>query len=211
MCYHYSLKAKQKTIEDHLGVRFAEEGETERVANGFGHPPMPVITGEFPAVAQFYVWGLIPFWLKKPQDAPKLARMCLNARIETIAEKPSFKAAATHRRCLVPATSFFEWQWQDETGREKVKHQIELADGSLMCFAGLWSIWTDPTTGADRPTFTICTTAANDLMAHIHNTKQRMPVILRTPSERNAWLDGPADPDRFTAIAQAQDLVAHVV
>lgn len=123
-------------------------------------------------------WGLIPPWA---QDSAIGARM-INARSETVHEKPSFRQAIKNRRCLLPASGFYEWV---RSGSLKTPHYITSQDGSLLTFAGIWEQWT-PSSGEPVQSVTILTTRANDLMAPIHD---RMPVLL--PEEDHAiWLDG---------------------
>ena len=122
-------------------------------------------------------WGLIPSWAK---DA-KIGNQCINAKAETVAEKPSFRSAFKKRRCLVVATGFYEWQVQ---GRTKQPMWIGLGNKHPFAFAGLWEHW-KPAEGEPLETCTIITTEPNDLMAPIHN---RMPVILSPPGY-DQWLD----------------------
>jgi putative SOS response-associated peptidase YedK len=122
-------------------------------------------------------WGLIPSW---SSDA-SMAYKCINARAETAADKPAFRSAFRHRRCLVPANGFFEWQKQ---GKAKQPFLFRLRDQQLFAFAGLWEGWSGPH-GDGRETFTILTTEANELVRPFH---ERMPVIL--PAEHYGdWLD----------------------
>ncbi|MGD8725986.1 MAG: SOS response-associated peptidase, partial [Gemmatimonadales bacterium] len=122
-------------------------------------------------------WGLIPSWAKDPTIGNRM----INARAETVATKPAFEGAFKHRRCLIPADGFYEWQ---KTGSRKQPYYIGRRDGSVFAFAGLWERWADE--GHDPiETFTIITTTPNDLLAPIHD---RMPVIL--PTDRyDEWLD----------------------
>ena len=136
-------------------------------------------------------WGLIPAWAKDPAIGHKL----INARSETAAEKPSFRSAFRHRRCLIPADGFYEWQ---RRGGTRQPWLFGLRDGAPFAFAGLWERWTVPEgaalTGslAERSpgdaveTCTILTTAANETVAPVHG---RMPVIL-PPDAWGAWLSG---------------------
>jgi putative SOS response-associated peptidase YedK len=122
-------------------------------------------------------WGLIPSWAKEESIGSKM----INARAETLAEKPSFKRLLRSRRCLVVADGFYEWK--KEPGG-KTPMYITLQDGDLFAFAGLWDTWKNADEEQIR-TCTIITTGPNELMAPIHN---RMPAIL-TPEARDAWLD----------------------
>lgn len=123
-------------------------------------------------------WGLIPYWAK---DAKKLPVMN-NARAETIAEKPMFKQSFRQRRCLIPASGFFEWKTE---GKGKQPYFISSRDGAPFSFAGIWSTWTAADTGESIDSCTIVTTECNALMQPIH---ERMPVIL-SPEDWVAWLD----------------------
>ena len=129
--------------------------------------PIALITNEHPQALTFHQWGLIPSWAKDPKIGYKM----INARSETAAEKPAFRAAFKRRRCLIPADGFFEWQKRDGG---KVPMFIHLTDQPVFAFAGLWEIWYSPE-GDELRTATILTTGPNDFMAKIHN---RMPVIL---------------------------------
>jgi putative SOS response-associated peptidase YedK len=122
-------------------------------------------------------WGLIPSWAKDP----KIGHQCINAKAETVAEKPSFRAAFKARRCLVIATGFYEWQVQ---GKAKQPMWIGLKSHRPFAFAGLWEQW-QPPEGPVIESCTILTTDPNELLQPIHN---RMPVIL-APTSYNQWLD----------------------
>ncbi len=122
-------------------------------------------------------WGLIPSWAKDP----KIGNQCINAKAETVAEKPSFRSAFKKRRCLVVATGFYEWQVQ---GKHKQPLWIGLKSKRPFAFAGLWEHW-KPAEGEPLETCTIITTEPNELMKPIHN---RMPVIL-APTSYDQWLD----------------------
>lgn len=123
-------------------------------------------------------WGLIPPWAKDESIAAKM----INARGETVAEKPSFRNAFRERRCLIPTDGFYEWRTE---GGHKQPYRITLKDGGGFAFAGLWERWDRAADGVPVETCTIVTTGANDDLAPIHH---RMPVIL-DPADHEAWLD----------------------
>lgn len=125
-------------------------------------------------------WGLVPSWAKDRSSAAKM----INARSETVAEKPSFRRAYRERRCLIPATGFYEWQ-RTATGKQPML--ISLRSNPLFAFAGLYEFWRDPLSEQWLETATILTTAANDALAPIH---ERMPVII-APTDYPLWLDAP--------------------
>ena len=126
-------------------------------------------------------WGLIPAWAKDT----KLAASLINARSETVADKPSFRTAFRKRRCLIPADGFYEWRRE---GKSKVPHWFSLRSGELFAFAGMWEKWQAPD-GTSVESCATLTTAPNELMATIHD---RMPVILK-PSDYAVWLDPQID------------------
>jgi putative SOS response-associated peptidase YedK len=123
-------------------------------------------------------WGLIPFWAKEPGIGNRM----INARSEEVEKKPAYRAAFRHRRCLIPATGFFEWMKNDDGSKQP--HLIRREDGHPFALAGLWEHWAG---GGDGPieSFTILTTEPNDLLRRLHN---RMPVILK-PVDYARWLD----------------------
>ncbi|CAM4366194.1 SOS response-associated peptidase [Paenibacillus phoenicis] len=121
-------------------------------------------------------WGLVPFWAKED----KIGASMINARAESLPDKPAFRKLLTTRRCLIPADGFYEWQ---QRAGGKQPYRIVMKDGSPFAFAGLYDIWSDPQ-GNKLATCTIITTEPNSLMAEIHN---RMPVILQ-PEHEAEWL-----------------------
>jgi putative SOS response-associated peptidase YedK len=129
--------------------------------------------------ADFFLWGLIPSWAKDPSIGSRM----INARAETLAEKPAFRAAYKYRRCIIFANGFFEWQARPGT-KTKVPHLIHLKSGKPFAFAGLWEHWQSPD-GAELKSATIITTEPNELMSTIHN---RMPVILPGAAQAQ-WMD----------------------
>lgn len=138
--------------------------------------PVAVIANDAPQTLALFRWGLIPFWAKDAGIGASL----INARAETAAEKPAFRAAFKRRRCLIPADGFFEWQ---KTDRGKTPLFIHLRDRRPFAFAGLWEVWFSPE-GDELRTCTILTTSPNSFMEPIHS---RMPVIL-PPEDYAAWL-----------------------
>lgn len=178
MCGRYTLRANSEKLIRRFGITFGAMDWSPRF-NVAPTQVMPIIRavegGRELAPAR---WGLIPSWAK---DAAIGNRM-INARSETAAEKPAFRAPLAQRRCLVPADGFYEWQKTSAT--RKQPYLITMADGEPFGMAGLWERWRDPD-GQDVDSFTILTTAANAAMRPIH---ERMPVIL-TPARYASWLD----------------------
>jgi putative SOS response-associated peptidase YedK len=152
-------------------------------------------------------WGLVPFWA----DDAKIGNSLINARADTAATKPAFRAAFKSRRCLVPASGFYEWQKLDD-GKRKQPHYVQRADENPMFFAGLWERWDKQGEAAGGPveTYTILTTDPNELMARIHN---RMPVIL-DPADFGAWLAQEIPAEKLAGLLRpypAELLMSHPV
>jgi putative SOS response-associated peptidase YedK len=141
--------------------------------------PVLAIPNDAKNKADFFLWGLIPSWSKDPTIANKL----INARGETIAEKPSFRGSFKYKRCLIPTDGFYEWK-ANRGEKTKTPYFIHMKDRSAFAFAGLWDEWHSPD-GNTLRTCTIITTEPNELMSALHN---RMPVILDA-KDYDAWLD----------------------
>ena len=184
MCFHYSLTKERAEIEIQLGVHFDDVWTPVFHANGFSFLQMPVITQNKSGSIQLLHWGLIPNWIKTKADADKIRAQTLNARSESVFEKPSFRSCIGNNRCLVIADGFYEWM---DFKKKKYPHLIFLKNERLFCFGGIYSSWADNETGEHLDTFSILTTDANPMMARIHNSKQRMPVII-PPHLYNKWL-----------------------
>jgi putative SOS response-associated peptidase YedK len=185
MCFHSKQTKKAIELEHRFRAKFENEAAyTPSLFNGFTFPKTPVISNQNPQKIEMMNWGLLPAWAKDTD----FRKNTLNARLETIHEKPSFKNV-THQKCMVLVDGFFEWQWLDPKGLKKQKYLIEKPDADAFALAGLWSEWTDKNTGEVLRTYTILTTEANELMSKIHNSKKRMPVILST-EEETEWLAG---------------------
>jgi putative SOS response-associated peptidase YedK len=140
-----------------------------------------------------FKWGLVPSWAKDPSVGNRM----INARAEGIETKPAFRSALDRRRCLIPADAFYEWQRRtaaDSRNAGKLPFAVRRRDGQPMAFAGLWEVWRDPDDPESDPlrTCVIVTTAANELMAPIHD---RIPVVL-DPTDWEQWLDPSVDSDK---------------
>jgi len=138
---------------------------------------VPVIIANSPRRIVCMRWGLIPHWAKDEKAAYKM----INARVETLTQRPAFRGLLGHNRCLVPASGFYEWQGE---GRDKTPYYIYPEDQSYLALTGLYDVWITAT-GEALYTFTIITTEADPFMARLHN---RMPPILARELE-DAWLD----------------------
>jgi putative SOS response-associated peptidase YedK len=189
MCGRYTLTLDPGKVDTlHLESLPVEFGPRYNIA-----PTQPVAvvpnTGE--NKLDFFVWGLIPSWAKDPAIGSRM----INARAETVAEKPSFRGPFRRKRCLILADGFFEWQ-KLPNSKTKQPMYIYLKDHSLFAFAGLWDTWFSPD-GSEVRSCTIITTEPNELVKPIHN---RMPVIL--PIEAYpSWLNAEETPaDKLTPL-----------
>ncbi len=185
MCFFSKISKEAVEVEHRFNAKFdkPEKYKKNDFINGFTFPQTPVIKSMDRDVIFFYNWGLIPTWAKDDS----IRKYTLNAKIETLNEKPSFKNSV-NKRCLVIADGFYEWQWLDLKGKNKQKYLITLTNDELFSFAGIWSEWTNTQTGEIVYSYSILTTEANELMSEIHNSKKRMPVLL-TKEYETQWLD----------------------
>ena len=188
MCGRYALTLDRETVLtafnaqpvgdlDHLRV-------TERYNIAPTQPVAVVLPGQRGRRLTAMRWGIIPQWMK-PEEGGKPPAGWINARAETAAEKPAFRGAFKYRRCLVPASGFYEWAKRDGS---KQPYYIQSADDRLLAFAGLWETWTPPD-GSELDTITILTTTPNAMMAELHD---RMPVVLE-PEAHDAWMTTPPE------------------
>ena len=188
MCGRYSLIADLGA----LAQRFAFDARQLSFEVSYNVAPTQqvlTVVGGDQRRGGFMRWGLIPHWAKDPSIG---ARM-INARAETVAERPTFRDALRRRRCLVLADGFYEWH-KSATGRTPMR--IVMRSGEPFAFAGLWAVWRDAH-GNRVPSCTIITTAANTLLAPIH---ERMPVVL-PPGLEEFWLDRSVDdPDALASV-----------
>ncbi|WP_394239455.1 SOS response-associated peptidase [Niallia oryzisoli] len=180
MCGRFTLSASFPKIIDRFAIEAAIEEELYSASYNIApsHSVLSVINDGRRNRLGYLKWGLIPSWAKDEKVGFKL----INARAETLAEKPSFREAYTNRRCLVIADSFYEWKRQDQ--KNKTPMRIKLKSDALFAMAGLWERWKSPE-GKTIYSCTVITTTPNDLVKDIHD---RMPVILKREDEQT-WLD----------------------
>jgi putative SOS response-associated peptidase YedK len=190
MCGRFTLTTDTKKLAEAF-AGFEAPAELIPRYNIAPSQPVAVVANNGQNKIELFQWGLIPAWAKDPQIGDRM----INARAETLAEKPSFKNAYKRRRCLVLSDGFYEWK-KEEGSKAKTPMYIQLTSGEPFAFAGLWESWRSP----DDSTVlscTIITTMPNELMAEIHN---RMPVILPRAAYEQ-WLD-PAErsPDQLSGL-----------
>ena len=182
MCGRGSLTKAKKELEKRFQATFyLEELERYDILPNFNVAPThfhPVITNQNQAHFQFYKWGLVPFWAKEEKIGSKM----INARIESITEKPAFRQAIQKRRCIVPFDGFYEWK---KKGKQKIPYRISRKDDQLFSIAGIWEEW-KTSSGASLHSFSVLTQTPNAMMTGIHD---RMPAIL-LPEQESFWLDG---------------------
>lgn len=200
MCYDvgYLTQKKKKYAKRHpdkdlsvLEPFFNEKGDPIKPifhVKGFDHPALPVITNENPDEFKLFQWGLIPSWSKDVHQAKEIHNKTINARGESMFEKPSFRKAASERRCIIVVDGFFEHHHKH---KQLVPYYISLNDQSPFSLAGIWEEWENPENGKKTSTVSIVTTKANPLMKGIHNNPKlkeaRMPLILPKEIESD-WL-----------------------
>jgi putative SOS response-associated peptidase YedK len=176
MCGRFSLTTPWELIKKRFDVNIPVHDYRLRY-NAAPGQELWVIPEETPNDAQLFHWGLVPFWAKDPKIGTRL----INARAETIAEKPAFRTPFKKHRCLVLADGFYEW---DRKGARRVPYRVVLKDEKPFALAGICDYWKDES-GKELRSFSIITTDSNQLIAKIHD---RMPVIL-LPQDEKVWLD----------------------
>ena len=177
MCGRYTLKTPIDVVAEHFGLEEYPSSLTPSYNVAPTQEVAAVVEEDEDRKLAMFRWGLVPSWAKDPAIGNKM----INARAETVAEKPSFRSAFKRRRCLIVADGFYEWQKADDGGKQP--YHFKMNDSAPFAFAGLWETWNGY--GEEVRSCSIITTDANDLMREIHH---RMPVIL--PAENYAaWLD----------------------
>ena len=210
MCYDIAYFTKKiEKYQERFGVEYGPldmHGQGSRSitpvyhTNGFSHRDIPVITHVHPDMIEMFTWGLIPFWVKDLSGAAKIQNRTLNARDNTLFEKPSFRAAAKKRRCLVIVDGFYDHHWKDG---KSFPFYIQMKNREPFAIGGIWESWDKE--GQERHTVAIVTTDPNPMMAYIHNKPARsetarMPFIVRKEFE-HLWIDP------LTAKEEAQQMI----
>jgi putative SOS response-associated peptidase YedK len=183
MCYRYSVPGPD-VVKKTFQVKLGESFQRRYHVGAFENVKLPVITNKNPKQVDLFNWGLIPFWVKNEKSANDIKERTVNARSETIFEKPAFRGSAGKKHCLVIADGFFEWRYFQG---KNYPYYIKLKNREAFSIAGLWDCWDNKATGEQIYSYTIITTEANPLMAKIHNKKKRMPAILKKEDEQK-WI-----------------------
>lgn len=172
--------------------------------SGFVHPQILVFTQNAPFEPQLFSWGLIPDWVTSRQAADKIKTSTLNAKVETLFEKASFKSSVVNKRCIIFLDAFYEYH---HINKIKIPYRIYLPNNAIMVLAGIYSSWLDPSTKQLINTVSIVTSAGNAVMSKIHNNPAlemaRMPVILNS-AQINEWLTADTS-SKIAAFAKPND------
>jgi putative SOS response-associated peptidase YedK len=187
MCFTVNVNLIKEELENRFGATLIDPDNyrPSYYYHAFSLPYLPAVCSGSPGSIELLKWGLIPSWTKSTEEAAVIRLKTFNARSESIQDKPSFSESFKTRRCIVPVKGFFEWQ---HMGKDKIPWYIYRADNEVMSLAGIYNNWTDPTSGEIIKTFSVITTDANDLMAKIHNSGKRMPVVVERKNEVG-WID----------------------
>jgi putative SOS response-associated peptidase YedK len=187
MCFTVNVNLIKEELENRYGATLIDPDKyrPSYYYHAFGLPSLPVVCSEQPSEIRLLKWGLIPKWTRGIDQANIIRYKTLNARSESIDLKPSFASSFSSKRCIVPVKGFYEWQ---HVGKDKIPWYIYRADNEIMSLAGIYEDWTESTTDEIYSTFSIVTSEANDLMAGIHNSGKRMPVVL-DPSNETSWIN----------------------
>lgn len=185
MCFHTQQSILAQDLEHRFQAKFENIDEYKpSVYNGFTFPKTPIISNDKRDIINMSNWGLLPNWAKADFDRT----YTLNAKIETLSEKPSFKNSVNNR-CIILVNGFYEWKWLDPKGKLKEKYLIQISNAQPFALGGLYSDWTNRETGEVIRTYTIVTTEAQGIMREIHNSKLRMPVAMIDDKGIENWLN----------------------
>ncbi len=192
MCVFLTLRLNKSQIKKKYSLGGVDEEDFGPVffQSAFNFSPWPVISCERPGQLSMMNWGLIPHWVNDEKMALNIRKSTVNARIETVSEKPSFREPLRSSRCLILADGFYEFR---EVNKNKYPYFIQLRGGVPFTMAGVFDHWLNARTGKIISGFSILTTEANPLMEKIHNRKKRMPVILQA-DKQEAWIEFKLDP-----------------
>lgn len=212
MCFSVNVNLVKEELEARYGIKFPGKYryEPSYYYHAFSLPELAAVCSGYPGMIRFLKWGLIPSWVRSKGDAETIRTKTFNARSESLRSKPSFSASFKSKRCLIPVRGFYEWQ---HTGKKKIPWYIYSADNDILTLAGLYSEWNDSENNEVLNTFTIITTDANEMMAEIHNSKKRIPVILSKADEER-WLDLTSPEEELTEIlkpCESDKLKAHTI
>ncbi|WP_066640118.1 SOS response-associated peptidase [Desulfolucanica intricata] len=178
MCGRFTLTAETETIKFHFGIKTQNVNHSPRYNIAPGQDIPVIVNTSHKRTFTLMRWGLIPSWAKDKSISYKM----INARAETIEQRPAFRESFFRRRCIIPTDGFYEWKKQNG---KKLPMRIVLTDSRLYAFAGIWDSWTSPE-GSSIFSCSIITTKANDCIKDIHD---RMPVILAGEEEYKLWLE----------------------
>lgn len=199
MCFSVNVNLIKEELENRYGATLIDPDNyrPSYYYHAFSIPKMPAICSSATHEIKLLNWGLIPSWTRSLEDANIIRYKTFNARAESLDKKPSFSSSVRSKRCIIPVKGFFEWQ---HVGKEKVPWYIYHSDNEIFSLAGIFDEWCEKKTGEIFSTFSIITTDANELMAEIHNSAKRMPVLLDRNAEKE-WTDP------STSVSGALDLL----
>jgi putative SOS response-associated peptidase YedK len=203
MCFSISYALSKEGLEERFNANFEapEIYQPAYHASAFNLPKVPIINSEKKDTIQLLTWGLIPFWVKDKKTADQLRTKTFNARAETVFEKPSFRSSIVDKRCLILVDGFFEWQHVEG---KKYPYFIQLSNHNPFAIAGIWDEWKNKENDNKIQTFSLITTKANPLLEKIHNSKKRMPVILK-PEDEIKWFDKRLTKDEIDSLMVPYD------
>jgi putative SOS response-associated peptidase YedK len=212
MCFSVNVNLVKDELENRYGASFPDRAKYQPsyYYHAFSLPELPAICSGSEDKIQLLRWGLIPSWTRSAEDADSIRYKTFNARAESVRSKPSFSRSFTSKRCIIPVKGFFEWQHVEN---KKIPWYIYNSAEEIFSIAGLFDQWVENNTGEIFNTFSVITTDANELLAVIHNSKKRMPVILNRNDEKK-WISHGTSPDEAQALLKpcpSSILKAHTI
>lgn len=212
MCFSVNVNLVKEELEYRYGATLIdrEKYRPSYYYHAFALPEMPAICMADVKTINLLTWGLIPSWVKTTDEANEIRLKTFNARSESVAQKSAFSSSIKSKRCLIPVKGFYEWQHK---GKKKIPWYVYHHNNEIISIAGLYDAWIENKSGQVFTTFSILTTDANEMMAEIHNSAKRMPVVLEKSSEA-AWLDPAASENSALSLLKpcaSEYLKAHTI
>jgi putative SOS response-associated peptidase YedK len=198
---NYSLNKDPDFLEKRFGAEFEQDFEKVYHVSTFDNPSMPVITNEERDKFLFLNWGLVPFWVRDEEQAKDIRMKTVNARSDTIFEKPSFRVPIRKRRCLVVMDGYFEWR---EVNGRTYPYYIKMKDSDAFAVAGIWDEWINKKNEEKLRTYSVISIDANPFIEKVNNKKKRMPVILPKKDERK-WIQSNIEKECIKSMLKTYD------
>ncbi len=207
---NYSLNKSPDYLKERFEAELDQDFKKVYHVSAYDNPSMPVITDKEPDKFSFLKWGLVPFWIEDEKGVKDIRTKTVNARADTIFEKPSYKVPIKERRCLILMDGYFEWR---EVNGKTYPYYIQKKNNDAFAVAGIWDEWEDKKNERKLRTYSMISIDANPFIEKVNNKKKRMPVIF-SEEEESKWIQSDIGKKRIKSMLKTydgRDLKAHPV